>query len=57
LRIGVALRHHGERLVQLGIDAGGAQERFVGLFVVRFQARVLDVARALVEPASMAAAK
>ena len=43
-RVGVALGQHGERLVEFGIDADGAQERLVGLFVVGFQAGVLDVA-------------
>ena len=42
--VGIALGHQGEWLIELGIDAGGVQQRLVGLGVVGFQLGVFDVA-------------
>ena len=44
LGIGVARGQECERFIELGVDAGGAEQRLLGLFVIRFQLGVLQIA-------------
>jgi len=44
LRVGIAPRHQRERLIELGIDAGGAQQSLHGLGVVGLQLGIFQIA-------------